>query len=149
MLENLSSLFESLSAVGQKKPQEDSIHSLANLIPSLCKIHKLAGMCLSQMLKILSLNLWTTSQCLTTNTWYHLLTSIINVPQNYWICLWNPLQLLGKVESCSVVVLRYQRYDWTYLSILICVGLRNLLLVYSSYYFIAKELSLKWHFILP
>lgn len=42
MLENLSSLFESLSAVGQKKPQEDSIHSLANLIPSLCKIRKLA-----------------------------------------------------------------------------------------------------------
>ncbi|KAG6717584.1 hypothetical protein I3842_04G108000 [Carya illinoinensis] len=43
MLDNLSSLFESLIAVGQKeKPQEDLLPSVDNLIPSLCKIRKLA-----------------------------------------------------------------------------------------------------------
>ncbi|KAL4610208.1 hypothetical protein ACB092_08G035000 [Castanea dentata] len=42
MLENLSSLFESLSSVSQKRPQEDSTASLDHLIPSLCKIRKLA-----------------------------------------------------------------------------------------------------------
>ncbi|KAB1202430.1 hypothetical protein CJ030_MR8G019502 [Morella rubra] len=43
MLENLSSLFESLSAVSQReKPQGDSTPSLDNLVPSLCKIRKLA-----------------------------------------------------------------------------------------------------------
>lgn len=43
MLENLSSLFESLNAVSQKeKPREDSTPSLDNIIPSLCKIRKLA-----------------------------------------------------------------------------------------------------------
>lgn len=83
MLENLSSLFESLRSVSQKRPQEDSTASLDHLIPSLCKIRKLAGMCLSLMLKFFSLNWWTTSQCLATNTQYHLLTSIFNVPQNY------------------------------------------------------------------
>ncbi|KAE8075609.1 hypothetical protein FH972_014305 [Carpinus fangiana] len=43
MLENLSSLFESLDADSQKeKPREDSTPSLDNIIPSLCKIRKLA-----------------------------------------------------------------------------------------------------------
>ncbi|KAG2712086.1 hypothetical protein I3760_04G108400 [Carya illinoinensis] len=43
MLDNLSSLFESLIAVGQKeKPQEDLLPSVDNIIPSLCKIRKLA-----------------------------------------------------------------------------------------------------------
>nr|POE60394.1 centromere/kinetochore protein zw10 like [Quercus suber] len=42
MLENLSSLFESLSSVSQKRPREDSTASLDHLIPSLCKIRKLA-----------------------------------------------------------------------------------------------------------
>ncbi|XP_062152675.1 centromere/kinetochore protein zw10 homolog [Alnus glutinosa] len=43
MLENLSSLFESLDAVSRKeKSREDPTPSLDNLIPSLCKIRKLA-----------------------------------------------------------------------------------------------------------
>lgn len=43
MLENLSSLFESLTAVSQKeKPLEETMSCLDNLIPSLSKIRKLA-----------------------------------------------------------------------------------------------------------
>lgn len=43
MLENLSSLFDSLVAV-QQKSHDLSVDSLDNLIPSLCKIRKLSGM---------------------------------------------------------------------------------------------------------
>ncbi|XP_044466367.1 centromere/kinetochore protein zw10 homolog isoform X2 [Mangifera indica] len=43
MLENLSSLLESISAVKQKgKAEEESAHPLEDFIPSLCKIRKLA-----------------------------------------------------------------------------------------------------------
>jgi centromere/kinetochore protein ZW10 len=54
MLENLSSLFESLDAVSRKeKSREDPTPSLDNLIPSLCKIRKLAGMFSLQCLNFL------------------------------------------------------------------------------------------------
>lgn len=44
MLENLSSLLESISAVKQKgKAEEESAHPLEDFIPSLCKIRKLSG----------------------------------------------------------------------------------------------------------
>lgn len=54
MLENLSSLLESLAAVNQKgKTEGDFARPLDDLIPSLCKIRKLAGMFFT-IVKILS-----------------------------------------------------------------------------------------------
>lgn len=44
MLENLSSLFESLLAVDQNSHDVSSVESLDDLIPSLRKIRKLSGM---------------------------------------------------------------------------------------------------------
>ncbi|KAH9745020.1 Centromere/kinetochore protein zw10-like [Citrus sinensis] len=57
MLENLSSLLESLAAVNQKgKTEGDFSRPLDDLIPSLCKISKLAGMffhyCQNSFLKL-------------------------------------------------------------------------------------------------
>lgn len=44
MLESLSSLLESLDALKIEKSQDGSTHTLNELIPSLLKIRKLAGM---------------------------------------------------------------------------------------------------------
>lgn len=57
MLENLSSLLESLAAVNQKgKTEGDFARPLDDLIPSLCKFRKLAGMffhyCQNSFLKL-------------------------------------------------------------------------------------------------